>query len=147
MERDSQRFAAAPQTQEKGELLMLTVSVVICAYTEERWDDTLRAVASVQTQQPAPLDVILVVDYNPELHTRLAEQLPDVRVVPNSNERGLSGARNTGVALASGDVVAFLDDDGIAQPGWLSALMCPYDDPKVIGVGGRSEPGWATRRP
>jgi hypothetical protein len=126
---------------------MATVSVVICAYTEERWGDTLRAVASVQTQQPAPLELILVVDYNPELHRRLAEQLPDVRVVPNNNERGLSGARNTGAALATGDIVAFLDDDAVAQPGWLSALTRPYDDPNVIGVGGRAEPGWATRRP
>jgi glucosyl-dolichyl phosphate glucuronosyltransferase len=147
MEPDSHRFAAKPQRARKGDLLMLTVSVVICAYTEERWDDTLRAVASVQTQQPAPLEVILVVDYNPELHRRLAGQLPDVRVVPNGNERGLSGARNMGVALATGDVVAFLDDDGVAQPGWLGALMCPYDDPNVVGVGGRAEPGWATQRP
>jgi glucosyl-dolichyl phosphate glucuronosyltransferase len=51
---------------------MSTVSVVICAHTEERWGDTLRAVASVQTQQPAPPELILVVDYNPELHRRLA---------------------------------------------------------------------------
>jgi glycosyltransferase involved in cell wall biosynthesis len=131
----------------KGDLLMLTASVVICAYTEERWDDTLRAVASVESQEPPPHQVILVVDYNLELHRRLAEQLPDVLVVPNNNERGLSGARNTGVALATGDIVAFLDDDAIAQPGWLSALMRHYGDPEVIGVGGRTEPGWATRRP
>ena len=66
-------------------------------------------------QQPAPLDVILVFDYNPELHRGLAEQLPDVRVVPNNNGRGLSGARNAGVALATGDIVAFLRDIAIPQ--------------------------------
>lgn len=127
---------------------MLTVSVVICAYTEDRWDDTLRAVASVQSQEPAPLELILVIDYNPELYKRFVERLPDVRVVANGNERGLSGARNMGVALASGDIVAFLDDDGAAQPGWLSELMRSYnDDPNVLGVGGRAVPGWATQRP
>lgn len=126
---------------------MLTVSVVICAYTEERWNDTLAAVASAQIQQPAPHEVILVVDHNPVLQSRLAEQLPDVRVVPNDNARGLSGARNTGVALATGDVVALLDDDATAHPGWLAALSRPYADPKVIGVGGRTEPRWATKRP
>ena len=93
----------------------LHCSVIICAYTEERWDDTLRAVSSVQTQQPAPLEVILVFDYNPELHRGLAEQLPDVRGVPNNNGRGLSGARNAGVALATGDIVAFLRDIAIPQ--------------------------------
>jgi glucosyl-dolichyl phosphate glucuronosyltransferase len=134
--------------QEKGDLLMLTASVVICAYTEERWDDTLKAVASVQSQEPAPHQVILVVDHNPELQTRLAGRLPDVCVVPNENGRGLSaGARNTGVALATGDIVAFLDDDAIAQPGWLAALTRSFADPDVIGVGGRTEPGWATQRP
>ena len=54
---------------------MPTVSVIICAYTAERWDDTMRAVASVQAQQPAPKEIILVVDHNPELLTRLAERL------------------------------------------------------------------------
>ena len=126
---------------------MLTVSVVICAHTEERWDDTLKAVASVQSQEPAPHQLILVVDYNPELQTRLAGRLPDVSVVPNDNLKGLSGARNTGVALATGDIVTFLDDDAIAHPGWLAAMTRLYADPDVIGVGGRTEPGWATRRP
>ena len=78
-------------------------SVIICAYTAERWDDTMRAVASVQAQQPAPNEILLVVDHNPELLTRLAEALPGVRVVSNTSERGSSGARNTGVALATGE--------------------------------------------
>ena len=126
---------------------MLKTSVVICAHTEERWDDTLKAVASVQSQEPAPRQVIVVVDHNPELQTRLAGQLPGVCVMPNENGRGLSGARNTGVAAATGDIVAFLDDDAIALPGWLAAMSRPYADPDVIGVGGRTEPGWATQRP
>lgn len=126
---------------------MLTTSVVICAHTEERWDDTLRAVASVQSQEPAPHQVIVVVDHNPELLARLARRLPEVCVVPNDHQRGLSGARNTGVALATGDIVAFLDDDAIAHPGWIAALTRSYADPDVVGVGGRTEPGWATRRP
>lgn len=122
-------------------------SVIICAYTAERWDDTMRAVASVQAQQPTANEVILVVDHNPELLARLAEELPGVRVVSNTRERGSSGARNTGVALATGDIVAFLDDDAVAQPGWLAALTAPYADPDVMGVGGRTTPEWATNRP
>ncbi len=107
----------------------------------------MRAVASVQAQQSAPSEIILVVDHNPELLARLVEALPGVRVVPNTCERGSSGARNTGVALATGEIVAFLDDDAAAQPGWLAALTAHYADPDVMGVGGRTTPDWATKRP
>ncbi|MBJ7339227.1 glycosyltransferase [Mycolicibacterium sp.] len=122
-------------------------AVVICAYTEERWDDTLKAVASVQSQRPAPHELVLVVDHNPQLQARLAEQLPDVRVVANHNERGLSGARNTGVEVTDAEVVIFLDDDAFAQPGWLAGLAHHYVNPWVLGVGGRIDPGWASERP
>lgn len=133
---------------ERGDMAALpTCAVVICAYTEDRWDDTLQAVASVQTQRPAPYDLIVVVDHNPALQSRLAEQLPGVRVVANRNERGLSGARNTGVELTDAEVVVFLDDDAAAQPGWLEGLAHHYADPDVLGVGGRIDPWWATERP
>lgn len=122
-------------------------AVVICAYTEKRWDETLRAVASVQAQQPQPQELIVVIDHNPRLLARLVEQLPGVRVVANHNEQGLSGARNAGVELATADIVVFLDDDAAARPGWLSGLAQHYADPDVLGVGGRIDPEWATRRP
>lgn len=126
---------------------MTTSAVVICVYTDERWDDILTAVDSVLRQQPAADDVIVVVDHNPVLHSRLTEQLTGVRVVANQNERGLSGARNTGVALAEADVVVFLDDDAAAQPGWLADILSRYDDSRVLGVGGRIEPAWDAGRP
>ena len=44
---------------------MLSVSVVICAHTEMRWDDTLAAVASVRGQSYAAKELIVVVDHNP----------------------------------------------------------------------------------
>jgi glycosyltransferase involved in cell wall biosynthesis len=124
-----------------------SVAVVICAYTDQRWDETLQAVASVQAQQPPPAELIVVVDHNPDLQARLAAHLPGVRVVANHNASGLSGARNTGVELSTAEVIAFLDDDAAARPGWLAALARRYDDPDVLGVGGRIEPEWATRRP
>lgn len=137
-----------PASHERhGTTALPTCAVVICAYTVDRWDDTLRAVASAQSQQPPPHDLILVIDHNPELLARFTEALPDVRVVANHHERGLSGARNTGVELTNAEVVVFLDDDAAAEPGWLAALARNYADPDVLGVGGRIDPGWASRRP
>ena len=126
----------------------VSTSVVICAYTEDRWDRLVSAVESALTQQPPPAEVLVVVDHNPALHDRLLDRYArDVTVLPNRASRGLSGARNTGVAAASGDVVAFLDDDAAASPGWLASLASAYSSPDVIGVGGTIEPWWDAPRP
>ena len=123
-------------------------AVVICAHTEERFEHTLRSIASVQAQDPPPREIVLVVDHNPELQNRLAGQLVGgALVVANHNERGLSGARNTGVEATTAGVVVFLDDDAAGQPGWLSGMARHYSDPAVLGVGGRIDPHWATGRP
>ena len=144
----NQDMLSDPAMHGQGGIAALpTCAVVICAYTEDRWDDTLQAVASVRVQQPPPQDLVLVIDHNPQLQARMAEELPDVRVVANRNERGLSGARNTGVELTDAEVVVFLDDDAAAQPGWLEGLARHYSDPDVLGVGGRIDPWWATERP
>ena len=125
----------------------LTISVVICVFTEKRWDDILAAVRSVQQQSLPALEIILVVDHNRPLFERLALQFPDVRVTENQQERGLSGGKNTGVALAGGSVVAFLDDDAIAEPDWLKFMAASYTSPDVVGVGGMTLPRWETGRP
>jgi len=61
--------------------------------------------------------------------------LPAVVAVENTEERGLSGARNTGVRAARGEVIAFLDDDAEAEPGWLEYRVARYRDGRVLGVG------------
>jgi glucosyl-dolichyl phosphate glucuronosyltransferase len=123
-----------------------TVSVVVCAYTMARWGLLGRAVASVGAQTSPALEILLVVDHCPELLVR-AQELLGVRVMANLGTVGLSGARNTGVAAARGEVVAFLDDDAAAAPDWLDRLVRPYDDPRVVGVGGHVVPEWEGGKP
>jgi beta-glucanase (GH16 family)/GT2 family glycosyltransferase len=125
------------------------VSVVVCAYTERRWADIVRAVASVTAQRRRADELLLVVDHNEALAERAAGELTGVKVVRNAHARGLSGARNTGVELATGEVIAFLDDDAAARPDWLERLLAPYRDPSVAAVGGAAVPRWpdGTGRP
>jgi GT2 family glycosyltransferase len=125
----------------------LTVSVVICAYTEDRFEDITASVASIRAQHRRPVETVLVIDYNDALLRRARTAFPDVTVVANDQTRGLSGARNTGVELVTGDIVAFLDDDARATPDWLTHLVAPYADPTVAGVGGTVSPDWTTGRP
>lgn len=124
-----------------------SISVVICSYSEERWDLLVGALESLRAQTHAPQQTIVVVDYNVELYKRLIFTVTDVVIVENSGPKGLSGARNTGAGIANAEIVAFLDDDAEAAPDWLERLAVMYDDTDVLAVGGSVQPAWDTVRP
>lgn len=123
----------------------MRTSVIICAYTMDRWAALVDAVQSCDTQTERPSEVIVVIDYNDELLLRSAKEFPAATVVPNRSTKGLSGARNTGVVSATGDIVAFLDDDAYAEPAWLEELTKPLSDPNIVGTGGWIVPHWETK--
>jgi GT2 family glycosyltransferase len=123
------------------------ISVVICAFTERRWTDLTRAIESVAGQTLAAHQVVLVIDHNDALLRRATAAWPNVLVVPNREQQGLSGARNTGASEATGSIVAFLDDDATAEPQWLELLAAGYRDAGVLAVGGAVEPTWPRQRP
>lgn len=123
------------------------VSVIICAYSDDRREQLHRAIASVLAQRSKPSEVIVVIDHNTPLWLDVFAAYPTLAVIVNEGARGLSGARNTGLRRASGDILAFLDDDAIADPYWLARMLPHYDNPSVIGVGGRVLPLWQVDRP
>jgi glucosyl-dolichyl phosphate glucuronosyltransferase len=123
------------------------VSVVIACHTQERMNLLLLAIDSVASQSPKPASIVISVDHEPVLFRILTDRFPDLTVVENTFERGASGNRNTGVACTTTPLVAFLDDDARARPGWLSALIKPFDDPKVVCTGGSVAAAWEFRKP
>lgn len=93
-------------------------------------------------------EVLLVVDHNDELFERASSELHGVRVAFNQHEKGLAGGKNTGLTLASTDLVAFLDDDAVADPTWLERLVrCVETDDRVLGAGSAVAPMWAGPSP
>lgn len=90
---------------------------------------------------------MLVVDHAPGLAERARQRWHGLVVVENDNDTGVSNARNAGVRQARGDVVAFLDDDAVADPCWLEAILRGYAGDEVLGVGGSIDPVWRAGRP
>ncbi|HEY2080521.1 MAG TPA: polysaccharide pyruvyl transferase family protein [Streptosporangiaceae bacterium] len=124
-----------------------TVSVVIPSFAIERWDNLRDAVGSILAQTVCVLETIVVIDHNPDLLDRARHELQGVVVIPNTRDQGVSGGRNSGVAVARGEVVAFLDDDAIASAAWLETVLAHFADPDVVGVGCQLVAGWEGPRP
>ncbi|GLV59233.1 hypothetical protein KDH_60600 [Dictyobacter sp. S3.2.2.5] len=119
-----------------------SISVIICAHTEERFDYLVEAIESVKHQTVLAQEIIVVIDHNIKLLQRIKSQTSDVIIVENSGARGLADARNTGIATATSTLVAFLDDDAKASLSWLENLCAGFNDPCVIGAGGVLTPLW-----
>lgn len=107
-----------------------TISVAVC--TRERPRDLARCLASLAHLPEAPHE-ILVIDNAPETGAT-REVVRRFRGVTYHVEprAGLSAARNAALALASGDIVAFADDDVVVHPGWIERLRSCFEDPKVM---------------
>jgi glycosyltransferase involved in cell wall biosynthesis len=122
-------------------------SVVVCTATHERAELLTACVRSLLAGTRVPDEIIVVVDQNPSLRAEFAAALPrDVRLLETSRP-GLSEARNVGIGASSSDVVAFVDDDATAEPGWLEAILAEFDaDGGTLGVGGAVVPRWGAAR-
>ena len=113
-----------------------SVSVIII--TRNRAQMLQDCLEHLKRQTVAP-DEVIVVDSSTGEDTQvvLDGYLEVVRLRIPDGRNNMPQARNLGIAHARGEVVAFLDDDSMAQPDWLHCLLEPYADPSVGGVGGR----------
>ena len=118
----------------------LSLSVVIPTYGRPEW--IRRAVASLAAQDPTPDQVIAVArDTDVATHEAIARlqaaSLPFALLRGTVREPGFLPPVREGIRLATGDVIAVMDDDAEATPGWTHGLLRNYSSPSVGGVGGR----------
>jgi cellulose synthase/poly-beta-1,6-N-acetylglucosamine synthase-like glycosyltransferase len=135
---------SSPDNQLNEGPILPRVSVIVCAYTLDRWELLNESLQSVVRQDMAPVELILCIDHNVELYERCVSEITptlsqvpwEFRVIQNKFDTRLGGARTSAAQVATGDVLAFLDDDASASSSWLRCLTRPYEDPKVVAVGG-----------
>ena len=128
----------------------MKVSVVVCTYTMDRYDVFTEAVESALTQTYEPLEVVLVIDGNPEVYDRAVADFGDrenVVVHDNEENRGISFSRTKGAELASGEIVAFIDDDGVAEADWIATHVKTYEETDAVAVAGYVAPNWVADKP
>ncbi|OLE37170.1 MAG: hypothetical protein AUG48_05105, partial [Actinobacteria bacterium 13_1_20CM_3_68_9] len=111
----------------------LTTSVVVC--THRRPDMLTGLLQAMEQLDPLPHEVI-VVDNDPgDSDVRALVEAAGVHYIREDN-RGLDNARSAGLAAATGDVIAFTDDDCLPSERWLRNLAELFDDPRVAAVTG-----------
>ncbi|MFO7947234.1 MAG: glycosyltransferase family 2 protein, partial [Armatimonadota bacterium] len=119
----------------------MKTTVLIPSY--KRGPALLHSLAGVINGERVPDQVVVVLRDTDEESQELVQNwldecsCPDVFDIPQVSEPGQIAAINRGLEVASGDIVAFTDDDAVPRSQWLKCLVSHYEDPDVGGVGGR----------
>jgi glucosyl-dolichyl phosphate glucuronosyltransferase len=122
----------------------MKISVIIPTYSLDRFQDLTDAISSLIKQTFTNTEIIVVVDRNESLYLKIKDYFsPSIRV-SLSALAGASNARNIGVKMATGEIIAFIDDDVVVTDNWLSMIVRHYNDPSVIGAGGCIKPFWVS---
>jgi glucosyl-dolichyl phosphate glucuronosyltransferase len=124
--------------------------VILCTHSLDCYPYLQEAINSVLIQTVQPSELIVVVDGNKDLHTRIATDYIDRsigKLILLEKNSGISEARNTGIRAATGDILVFMDDDAVAEKDWLEKLASTYQSLKAISVGGKILPSWLAKQP
>lgn len=112
------------------------VSVVVCACNAEATiGETLEALERVEY----PNYEVIVIDDGSTDETAVRASRYRAKVVSTKNQ-GLAIARNLGMQLASGEIIAYVDADAYPDPQWLTHLVVTFQQNKYVAVGGPNIP-------
>ncbi|MBA7516233.1 hypothetical protein ES705_08279 [subsurface metagenome] len=129
--------------------MLASVSIIICTHRSERYEDFVEAINSLLSQSYDNLEIIVVVDGNKELYEKIVKniKIEDVKITLNEANLGLSESKNRGIKEAKGDIIAFFDDDAVADKSWIKELVRMYEEREAIAAGGKLLPKWVSKKP
>ena len=126
------------------------VSIIVCTHSLDNLQNLVEAVDSLLNQTHKDIEIIVVVDGNQELYDRIMKAYNNhgkIKTMVTGESLGAFGAGNVGIKVAQGDVIALLDDDAVADRGWIENLVDIYQKLDAIAVGGKILPLWLTKKP
>lgn len=109
------------------------VSVIIVS--RGRPKDLLRCLTALRYQTLRHFEVVVVTDPTSMAALRASPLFPGLKAVA-FDEANISAARNIGIDHAAGEILAFLDDDAIAEPPWLERLVAPFATHDIAATAG-----------
>ncbi|SHH51326.1 glycosyltransferase family 2 protein [Marivita hallyeonensis] len=109
------------------------VSVVVVSWDRPDW---LRRCLLAVGQMDHPSFEVVVVACASGVKVAELVRLPVAKAIIPIDKPNISVARNLGIGAAHGEVVAFIDDDAVPEPTWVSHLVAAFDDPSVVQAGG-----------
>jgi glycosyltransferase involved in cell wall biosynthesis len=113
------------------------VSVIVC--TRDRPQDLDRCLESISQVDYPNFEILVVDNGSSDPQAAGVAEKWGARYITEAAP-GLSKARNRGARESKGEIIAYIDDDATAEPGWLSALVAEFADPTVMIVTGRILP-------
>ncbi|MCI8443188.1 MAG: glycosyltransferase [Provencibacterium sp.] len=111
-----------------------TVSIVICTYNRAPF--LQRTLHSLRKLHYRNFEVVVVNGPSTDHTGQVLEMYRDTIKIGENSRQNLSVSRNIGIALSSGEIIAFIDDDAIPDKMWLDDIVSMYEDPAVGGAGG-----------
>lgn len=130
---DPEVLAIIEREEQAAGAARYTASVIIC--TRDRPEELRRCLASLPTQSYSPHEIIVVDNASRDLRTREVALQAGAAYV-REERPGLDFARNAGARRATGEIVAYTDDDVLLHRCWLERMVAAFDSPDISAVTG-----------
>jgi glycosyltransferase involved in cell wall biosynthesis len=112
----------------------MKLTVYIPSYNAEKYLE--KSIQSLLDQIRPPDEILIIDDGSADKSVEVASRFP-VKVIRHDRNKGLAAARNTAFGNASHELVGAIDADVYPAKDWLEQLLAHFDDPRVVGTGGR----------